>query len=89
MTNPKIPLKDSSEEVDPVCGMKIAPRNTELVSIHEGKSYWFCAEACRRAFEADPGKYLKYKKKGRIRRWLDRMAKSNQQAFGSSGPKCH
>lgn len=80
-----------SEIVDPVCRMKIDPAKGKLVCIYEGKSYSFCSESCQKAFEADPRKYLMQPppKKGRFKRWLDRMAKSNQQAFGSSGPKCH
>jgi Cu+-exporting ATPase len=45
-------------EKDPVCGMDVDPATVQHKSEHEGKTYYFCAPGCRRAFEADPGKYL-------------------------------
>jgi YHS domain-containing protein len=81
-----------AKTIDPVCGMDVEPGRTKLVSVHNGQSYWFCAEACRRAFEADPEKYLTpkpAKKKGWFGNLLDRMAKSNEKEFGCTGPRCH
>lgn len=78
--------------LDPVCGMEVIPGETRLVSIYRGHSYWFCAEKCRNVFEMNPKKYLEpklAKPKGWFGRYLDRMAKANQKAFGCSGPKCH
>ncbi|MBA2451423.1 MAG: YHS domain-containing protein [Chloroflexi bacterium] len=43
---------------DPVCGMDVDPRSAKHTSIHEGHTYYFCAPACKRAFEAEPAKYL-------------------------------
>ncbi|MFH1490022.1 MAG: YHS domain-containing protein [Pseudomonadota bacterium] len=89
----KTTVKDSPvKAVDPVCGMDVEPGRTKLVSVHKGQSYWFCAEACRRAFEADPKKYLEpkpVKKKGWVGRYLDRIAKTNEKEFGCAGPRCH
>ena len=92
-----ITLKTTAEDIetkfiDPVCGMEVKPGKTKLVSLYKGKSYWFCADGCRKAFEADPDKYLEpksAKKKGWFGRYLDRMAKSNEKEFGCSGPTCH
>ena len=93
MTTAETTVKDSpTKTIDPVCGMEVEPERTKLVSVYKGHRYWFCAEACRRAFEDDPSKYLKQKtgkKKGWLGQWLDRMAKSNQKVFGCAGPKCH
>jgi YHS domain-containing protein len=78
--------------IDPVCGMDLQPDRTKLVSVHNGLSYWFCAETCRRAFEEEPNKYLEpkpAKKKSWFGRYLDRMAKTNEKEFGCAGPKCH
>lgn len=78
--------------VDPVCSMEVVPGLTKLVAIYQGHSYWFCAEACRTAFESNPAKYLKRKpgkRKGFFGRYLDRLAKANEQEFGYGGPKCH
>jgi YHS domain-containing protein len=93
MTSLETAVKDSPRRtIDPVCGMEVDPGRTKLFSVHEGHSYWFCAEACRRAFEADPTKYLESKpakKKGWFGRYLERMAKSNEKEFGCAGPRCH
>jgi YHS domain-containing protein len=93
MTTLATTLRDSpTKTIDPVCGMEVEPDRTKLVSVYKGRSYWFCAQGCRHAFEANPDKYLKRKPakdKGWFGRWLDRMAKSNQEVFGCAGPKCH
>ncbi len=39
---------------DPVCGMRIDPDDAVATAEHEGQRYWFCSEACREAFFADP-----------------------------------
>jgi Cu+-exporting ATPase len=77
--------------IDPVCGMDVEPGRSKLGTSHEGRSYWFCAEGCRKTFEANPRKYLKSKSsknKGWFGRWLDSMGKANEKEFGSAGPKC-
>ena len=43
---------------DPVCGMDVA-ETTDLKLEHGGKTYYFCAPGCRKAFAADPETYLK------------------------------
>ena len=93
MTTLETTLRDSPTKItDPVCGMDVEPGRTKLVSVHKGHSYWFCAEACRMAFEANPKKYLEpkpVKKKGWFGRYLERMAKTNEKEFGYAGPRCH
>lgn len=82
----------SGKDIDPVCGMSVDPGKTKLVTLYSGRSYWFCAEGCRSAFEANPKKYTESKpakKKGWFRRYLDKMARVNQREFGCNGPKCH
>lgn len=44
---------------DPVCGMDVDEKKAAATSNYQGQTYYFCAEACKRAFEKDPGKYLK------------------------------
>lgn len=74
--------------VDPVCGMEVIPGKTKLVTVHEGHSYWFCDRACREAFEANPRKYLNPRPKGWLGRFLERLAKANQEEFGRKGGHC-
>jgi len=42
---------------DPVCGMRIDPDDAAATAEHEGTGYYFCSEACRDRFEADPAAY--------------------------------
>ncbi len=39
---------------DPICGMDVDPTKATLSSTHAGKTYYFCAEACKTEFDADP-----------------------------------
>jgi len=71
---------------DPVCGMDVNPEGTNLVAQHKGRDYYFCAQSCLDAFEKNPGKYLK--PKGVVGRFLERLARSNREEFGSGGPSC-
>ena len=43
---------------DPVCGMDVS-EGTDLKLDYQGKTYYFCAPGCRKAFAEDPEKYLK------------------------------
>lgn len=42
---------------DPVCGMKVDDQKAAGQSTYEGKTYYFCAEGCKTAFDADPPQY--------------------------------
>jgi len=42
---------------DPVCGMRIDPDDAAATAEHDGQMYYFCSEACRDAFVADPDSY--------------------------------
>lgn len=40
---------------DPVCGMEV--RDDKIESTHLGRTFHFCSEHCKEAFNRDPGKY--------------------------------
>jgi Cu+-exporting ATPase len=42
---------------DPVCGMRIDDGEAAGTAEFEGRTYYFCSEACRDAFLADPAAY--------------------------------
>ena len=42
---------------DPVCGMDVDEKKAAAQAIHRGKTYYFCAEACKACFEKDPERY--------------------------------
>ena len=37
-------------EKDPVCGMQVDPQKAAGTSEYQGKTYYFCAPGCRKAF---------------------------------------
>jgi YHS domain-containing protein len=43
---------------DPVCDMEVDERTAVATSEYKGKTYYFCALGCKKAFDADPEKYL-------------------------------
>ncbi len=45
-------------EKDPVCGMEVDPATTQQKAKYQGETYYFCGPGCRKAFEADPAKFL-------------------------------
>jgi YHS domain-containing protein len=42
---------------DPVCGMRIDTDDAAATAEYEGKTYYFCSQACHDAFVADPIAY--------------------------------
>ena len=43
---------------DPVCGMQVDEKKAAAKAEHLGKTYYFCSEMCKRAFEKEPHKYM-------------------------------
>ena len=51
---------EPKEATDPVCGMKVdvaEAKTAKLTSEHQGKSYFFCNDACKKQFDQAPAKY--------------------------------
>jgi YHS domain-containing protein len=44
---------------DLVCKMDVDEKTSKYKTIHEGKTYFFCAPGCQKAFEANPKRYIK------------------------------
>ncbi|MDO8616670.1 MAG: YHS domain-containing protein [Dehalococcoidia bacterium] len=42
---------------DPVCGMEVDAAKATGSSAYRGVTYYFCAPACKKAFDAGPEKY--------------------------------
>ena len=42
------------EAIDPICGMTVAITADAINATHDGVTFYFCAEGCRRRFLADP-----------------------------------
>jgi YHS domain-containing protein len=71
--------------IDPVCGMQVDPATAPARTCYNGIQIYFCAEACKSAFEAEPQNYTVSRRKGFWRRYLDRLGK----AAGGRPPACH
>jgi len=44
--------------LDPICKMEVNPDSAQWKSEYKGNTYYFCAPGCKKAFDADPEKYL-------------------------------
>lgn len=44
---------------DPVCGMRVTPDHAAATEEHDGATYSFCSEHCRRTFLTDPSRYAR------------------------------
>ena len=44
--------------IDPVCKMKVKKKKAKFKSDYIGSTFYFCAQACKEAFDEDPEKYL-------------------------------
>ena len=44
--------------IDPVCHMEVEESEAAATSEYKGKTYYFCAVGCKKAFDQDPEKYL-------------------------------
>jgi P-type Cu+ transporter len=52
------PAAHPAGEVDPVCGMTVAPERAAGHFEYRGHTYYFCGKGCLERFQADPAKYL-------------------------------
>ena len=42
---------------DPVCGMDVDETKAAATSTYKGKTYYFCAQGCKKSFDESPEKY--------------------------------
>ncbi len=48
---------------DPICDMDVDEKNAPATSSYKGKTYYFCAKACKERFDKSPEKFIKEEKK--------------------------
>jgi putative intracellular protease/amidase/YHS domain-containing protein len=53
----KIPVSTDAHPLCPVCEMEVAP-GSSLKSVYKSKTYYFCMQDHKQAFDASPDKYL-------------------------------
>lgn len=56
-TTAEKPAAAETKAKDPVCGMLVDP-TAATTAFYDGHTYFFCSADCRKAFEADPNRYL-------------------------------
>jgi YHS domain-containing protein len=44
---------------DPVCNMDVDEKKAPATADYKGKTYYFCAPGCKKAFLQNPEKYLR------------------------------
>ena len=44
--------------IDPVCKMEVDEKTAQFKADYQGKTYYFCAPGCKKAFEKEPEKFL-------------------------------
>jgi hypothetical protein len=67
--------------------MPVVTADAEFTAHDQGEPLFFCAEGCRRRWLEEQG--CCSKPRGRWGRYLQRLTRANEDAFGPSGPKCH
>lgn len=45
-------------EIDPVCKMTVDEKTAKFKSEYKGKTFYFCAPGCKKAFDEKPEMYL-------------------------------
>lgn len=55
-------------EIDPVCRMAVDPDHAAEASHRHGAEFYFCSDACARAFEAEPLRYVGRSRRARAAR---------------------
>lgn len=73
---------------DPVCGMDVKEGGASHLLHIEHETLYFCSKPCKETYQ-NPEKKSTSKKKGFFARFLEKLAKSNEQAYGGTPPKCH
>ena len=59
---PTASAAQETTEIDPVCGMQVAPSKAAASAVHDGQTFYFCSKGCEAKFKANPQKYLVPKK---------------------------
>ena len=56
--------KEVKVAIDPVCGMEVRPEEAAATYEYKGKTFYFCALACKEKFEKEPEKFAGAEKGG-------------------------
>lgn len=45
--------------MDPICGVDVDQKKAAISEVHNGKTYYFCSQACLWAFKKNPEMFLR------------------------------
>jgi len=74
---------------DPICGMDVSEESAEHMLHVEHETLSFCSKTCKETYAQQAGLANPATKKGVIGRFLEKLAKANDQSYGGKPPKCH
>lgn len=74
---------------DPICGMDVSEEGAQHMLHFEHETLYFCSQKCRETYSQKSGLEKPAAKKGVIGRFLEKLAKGNEQSYGGKPPKCH
>lgn len=74
---------------DPVCGMDVKEENVAPLLHFEHETFYFCSNQCKETYAQRQTIKKVAKKKGFFARFLEKLAKDNNETFGGTPPKCH
>jgi len=69
---------------DPVCGMDVKEEGAAHLLHLEHKFLYFCSEHCKETYGQ-----RSTRKKSFFVKFLEKLAKDNNETFGGTPPKCH
>ena len=74
---------------DPICGMDVQEKGARHLIHLEHETVYFCSGQCKETFAHNTKKRATSKKKGVFARFLEKLAKDNEETFGGTPPSCH
>ena len=74
---------------DPICGMDVKEEEAQNIIQSEQKTLYFCSRRCMDTYTLQPSMEKPARGKGVCLRFLEKLAKANEQSYGGTPPKCH
>lgn len=74
---------------DPICGMDVQEENAKNIIHAEHETFYFCSGQCKEKYAQKLGIKTPAKRKGVFAKFLEKLAKNNEDTFGGTPPSCH
>ena len=76
-------------EKDPICGMDVKEEGAPYTLHLKHRTLYFCSSSCKDTYTRQSSMKKTGGKKGIFTRFLEKLAKENEQSYGGTPPKCH